>query len=465
MKILHYLFGIPPVKTGGVPRYALDLMQEQVRLGHEVSLLIPGIILKTKKEKVKIKSWKKEKGIQIYRIINPNYVANAFGIDHPLEFMRKVPMDVYIKWLKDVDVDIVHVHSILGIHLEFLQAAKQLNIPILYTVHDFFGVCPKINLLKDGMNCTETNWDSCYACCQDAFSLARLRFGQTAVSRFCLQSSFLLKIIQNEHVNSLVQGFFKMMRSRQEGGVQVNNISKTVEYDQLKEYYKKIFKQIDLFHYNSRQTKRIFEERAGEKPSKILPVSHSGISDRRIKRAAGDIIRLGYLGSPTPYKGYDFLLHELDCLYDTGRIGFQLNTYIDTDVQKRPYINNHGTFVWEKQTEVYESMDLLIVPSMCYETFGLVVLEALSYGVPVIISENVGASMLLEDYPQIGRMFPLTSGGLETVLEEIYDNRKLISDMNIAILKSDINFDFTIHARKILEMYHYLGQDKDENII
>ena len=260
MKILHYLFGIPPVKTGGVPRYALDLMQEQVRLGHEVSLLIPGIILKTKKEKVKIKSWKKEKGIQIYRIINPNYVANAFGIDHPLEFMRKVPMDVYIKWLKDVDVDIVHVHSILGIHLEFLQAAKQLNIPILYTVHDFFGVCPKINLLKDGMNCTETNWDSCYACCQDAFSLARLRFGQTAVSRFCLQSSFLLKIIQNEHVNSLVQGFFKMMRSRQEGGVQVNNISKTVEYDQLKEYYKKIFKQIDLFHYNSRQTKRIFEE-------------------------------------------------------------------------------------------------------------------------------------------------------------------------------------------------------------
>ena len=34
------------------------------------------------------------------------------------------------------------------------------------------------------------------------------------------------------------------------------------------------------------------------------------------------------------------------------------------------------------------------MPSIWYETFGLVVLEALSYGTPVIVSDRVGSSIL-----------------------------------------------------------------------
>ena len=37
------------------------------------------------------------------------------------------------------------------------------------------------------------------------------------------------------------------------------------------------------------------------------------------------------------------------------------------------------------------SADLLVAPSIWYETFGFTVLEALSYGVPVIVSDHVGA--------------------------------------------------------------------------
>ena len=44
---------------------------------------------------------------------------------------------------------------------------------------------------------------------------------------------------------------------------------------------------------------------------------------------------------------------------------------------------------------VFAETDLLVVPSICPETFGYVVLEALSCGVPVLLSGNVGARDIL----------------------------------------------------------------------
>ena len=46
MKIIHYIFGIPPLRGGGTIKYALDLAKEQSRQGHEVFLLYPGKIKK-----------------------------------------------------------------------------------------------------------------------------------------------------------------------------------------------------------------------------------------------------------------------------------------------------------------------------------------------------------------------------------------------------------------------------------
>ncbi|KAI4448535.1 hypothetical protein C823_003055 [Eubacterium plexicaudatum ASF492] len=44
MKVLHYMFGIPPVRVGGLVRYATDLMKQELRIGIDVRLLIPGAI-------------------------------------------------------------------------------------------------------------------------------------------------------------------------------------------------------------------------------------------------------------------------------------------------------------------------------------------------------------------------------------------------------------------------------------
>ena len=58
MRILHYIHGLPPVKVGGLIRYAVDLAIGQAENGQETILLFPGPIA-LKKASVSIKRWKR----------------------------------------------------------------------------------------------------------------------------------------------------------------------------------------------------------------------------------------------------------------------------------------------------------------------------------------------------------------------------------------------------------------------
>ncbi len=67
-----------------------------------------------------------------------------------------------------------------------------------------------------------------------------------------------------------------------------------------------------------------------------------------------------------------------------------MNIYFEP-VEAAPYMVAHKRYSYNQLGDVLEQSDVVIVPSIWYETFGYTVLEALSYGVPVIISDHVGA--------------------------------------------------------------------------
>jgi UDP-glucose:(heptosyl)LPS alpha-1,3-glucosyltransferase len=53
---------------------------------------------------------------------------------------------------------------------------------------------------------------------------------------------------------------------------------------------------------------------------------------------------------------------------------------------------------------LYRSADLFVLPSK-FDTFGIVVIESLACGLPVIISRNCGAISLMSSYNKIGNFF------------------------------------------------------------
>ena len=85
----------------------------------------------------------------------------------------------------------------------------------------------------------------------------------------------------------------------------------------------------------------------------------------------------------------------------TDKSSWRLDVWGGKVAQEKDWqIFYRGKFDSRSLATVYDGMDVLIVPSIWKETFGFVVLEALSYGVPVIVSDNVGAKDIVKQYDE-----------------------------------------------------------------
>lgn len=66
-------------------------------------------------------------------------------------------------------IDCVHIHHVLTTSLDIFYEADKLNIPIVFTIHDFFSVCPNINLRSHrGDICYDRDDSLCKECLKDS---------------------------------------------------------------------------------------------------------------------------------------------------------------------------------------------------------------------------------------------------------------------------------------------------------
>ncbi len=138
-KILHYMFGVPPVRAGGMVRYASDLMVQQRRTGDQVYLLLPGALPMDTGKKTKIYRRKADYlGIPAYVIYNPLPVAVCNGILDTAAYTAPCNGNAFSRFLQKLQPDIVHIHTFMGLHREFLAEARRFNIPVIFTSHDYF---------------------------------------------------------------------------------------------------------------------------------------------------------------------------------------------------------------------------------------------------------------------------------------------------------------------------------------
>ena len=57
-------------------------------------------------------------------------------------------------------------------------------------------------------------------------------------------------------------------------------------------------------------------------------------------------------------------------------------------------IHKNG-YKYNELSMMMKNIDVVVAPSICYETFGFTILEALSYGVPVIVSDHMGVKDII----------------------------------------------------------------------
>ncbi|CEV62836.1 TPA: glycosyltransferase family 4 protein [Streptococcus pneumoniae] len=378
MKILHYTLGFQPQRTGGLVKYAEDLMIEQIAQGYQVAALCPGRIKFFSKKIEIIKATSRQ--FECYELLNSLPIALFGGISDPTAFMTPCDKNVYRTFLEKVQPDIIHIHSFMGLHKEFLEIAKNLNIRVVFTSHDYYGLAPVPHFYFNGVDYSDKNTNLTWnIMSSNALSVKKLRLFQVS---FYPTIRKLLKLLG------------KNPKSKK--NLVIRDVIEEQDYSELRYYYNEMFHLIDGYLFNSRLAKKVYEiNEIQPANSVVLSITSSSIKHHQRLTTTNNKIRVSYIGSDEEYKGYfDFI----DFAGTLEQESYEVVTYGHLPNEECPsFIEQKGYFTKETIDSVYENIDILIIASKCKETFGLITVEALSYGVNVFVSENVGSKDLLPE--------------------------------------------------------------------
>lgn len=458
MNILHYSLGFPPFRRGGMTKYCIDLIEQQLKDGHKVSMIWPGRI---KKYGYKIKI-KKKMNYKIdnlffcesYEIINPLPISLLNGINNINAFTQKKDELVFKYFLEEKKIEVIHIHTLMGLPKEWIQIAKKLNIKLVYTTHDYFGICPKWGLMYKGKVCEDDlGCTKCVDCNKTALSLKKIKILQSNFYKY-IKEWKIIKALRKQHNTNLYE---KLIDNYDENIFSDKEIFKYAEeYKNLRNYYIYILENMDLIHFNSYNTEKIFNKYfSTQKNGQVVSITHSSISDNREVRKYNNKLNIGYLGPITEHKGFFLLKKVCDDIYSEGNKSFRLHIFNQYHT-KEDYIIEHKPYKYSELRKIMSYIDVLVVPSLWNETFGFTVLESLSYGVPVIISDKVGAKDLIINNKS-GIVFNGHFDELKNILLELLNkpNEKL-REMNNYILNYVEIENIKNHSNKINKIYKEL---------
>lgn len=224
------------------------------------------------------------------------------------------------------------------------------------------------------------------------------------------------------------------------------------DYQKLLEYYKKCFSFVDCFHFNSKTSKGVFQQYLPTSKGEVVSITHGGIVDHRVGKVYDHgMLHIGFIGNSTPYKGLPLLI---SILQDIGMAeSWDLSVW-GGGIGKHPSLPVYykGKFDASSIADVYDAMDVLIVPSIWKETFSLVTLEALSYGVPVIVSDNVGAQDIVKLYNP--KFVYHSTEELRGLFLGILLDKSMLSEFNNKLLNSEWKFSMEEHAKEIIDLIY-----------
>jgi GT2 family glycosyltransferase/glycosyltransferase involved in cell wall biosynthesis/SAM-dependent methyltransferase len=275
-------------------------------------------------------------------------------------------------------VDRVHVHHWLGLGMDLRHLIDALGVPFDVTVHDYYSVCPRVNLMRspDEGYCGEPGPGGCNACIA-----ARFEPGLTDITEWRGRTAWLL----NEAERVICP---------------------------------------------SEDAKRRMARYAPH--ARLLAVPHEPVMENVWRVAApplrrGERLRIGILGVVAKHKGLDALAAA--ATLDPGRIEFVVVGYCEPPLPRR-------VRVAIKETGPYEDVDVgrllcearvhaVWFPSRCPETYSYTLSAALAAGLPIVGSplgafpeRLVGRPLTWEaeattDVAALGRLFADVRAGLE----------------------------------------------------
>lgn len=390
MHILHIIHQYLPEKVGGTELYTRTLAQRQVQQGHSVAIFTPAAQAPAATPTL-------EAGVRVYRVAVGERSATAV-FHHTFHHNQLDQSFRHI--LQQEQPDLVHAQHLMGLPASLVHHIDERGIPYLVTLHDYWYLCANAQLLTnyDTTVCQGPNlWLNCAHC-----ALARVGYKNAVPFIPVIAPLF---------------GYRERRLQRILDGARV-----LVAPTQF--------------------TARVYQK-MGISAAKIRVVSHGiNVPDELPPRTPVDAeLHIAYIGGLSWQKGVHILI---DAVNQLPAASVKLSIFGDTTAfpeyvtrlrqqAQHPGISFNGRIPHAELWTTLAQVDLVVVPSLWYETASLIIQEAFAAGVPVVASEIGALQERMEDGVN-GRFFPPGDAtALHDILAEFLTNKSTLEKLRTGI--------------------------------
>lgn len=444
MKIIQVVYGFSSNYMAGTEVYASNLCRELAKR-HKIFVFYRINDLH-KKEYVLMHN--RLDNLESFAVNNTFRLCNSFGMTYKNDTIAKKFGEV----LDQVRPDIVHIQHLLYLSTKIIEEIKKRKIPVVFTLADYWLICPQGQLLKNNWTvCDGENNSDCVECVWHQLNIKKSVFNIYYWLKINIPE-YLLQFIKNIYLNGCR---FSLPKS---------DASKLIE--ERITYMRDVCSKIDLFISPSNFLKKKFVE-FGIPEDKIifLPYGFNLDNFKNFKRSPSNKLRFGFIGNLLPAKGAHILIECFNKIKNDNvelRIYGQVSSYKGVlgnylkylkKITKNKNIKFMGGFDNRNVAKIFEEIDILVVPSIWYENSPLVIQEAFAANTPVVASNIGGIPELVNDGINGFLCNPNDVEGLYKKINFIIENPHLIKDM-----EQNINPPKSIdqNAKKIENIYGLL---------
>ena len=391
MKICFISNLYPPFVIGGAEISVKRAAGELVKKGNEVLVITTSPNRKSSIEDIN--------GVRVYRI-NPLNLYTMYNhqkqpeilkpIWHGIDLWNPHSYVVVKNILKKEMPDVVHVHNFKGLSLSVFSAVKRLNLPLIFTAHDYSLICPRANLVNGSGEICNNPSRLCKAYVKIQKYLVNNKPDVvTAPSQF---------IIDKLKASGLFEGVKTIKLPL---GIKLNDEKAEKKYDVIDILYVGALSRHKGVHVLINAFKELDYDNI------ILHILGKGKDEDEFKKIAGSDKKIIF----------------------------------------------HGFVPDEELMQLYQKANVVVVPSIWYDNSPMVIYESFKNGTPVIGSRIGGIPELVEDKYN-GFLFEAGDVcELKEMLENPIKNLSKLKRLGDGAFESVKKYSMDMHIRKLEKIY------------
>jgi glycosyltransferase involved in cell wall biosynthesis len=381
LRIAFVVHKLPPDSLGGVETYTWSLATALAAAGHTVHLFYPRLSAPPEG------AGREEAGVHLWGVAgHGSRTGEGAAAQYWHTFRNSAIEAAFEEFLREAQPEVVHFQHVQGVSARLVPLAK--GRPRLLTLQDYWFFCFNSQLLRpDQQICSgpRLGWN-CVDCATVRPDLRKYRLMRPLIA---------LPLAYRNH------------------------------------YLRNVSRQIDLCLAPSEFLRQQYVRQGF--PGERIAVVEYGLDMGRLADAPGSELppppgrpHFGFIGSIARHKGVHVLVDAFNRLPATAALtlygseaGFPGYAAEVRAMVRHPHIRFAGPLDHRRIGAALRQFDCFVMPSIWYETYGLVIQEAFAAGIPVVASRLGAPAERVKD-GVTGRLFAAGDpDDLERVLREL----------------------------------------------